>query len=243
CQVPMTHPLLTGLSRIINGEDAVTASWPWQVSLRTGFHFCWGSLISENWVVTAAHCILSRTSDMVVAREFDQGSDAEDTQVLKIAQVFKNPKFNRFTLNIAITLLKLAASAMCLPTEADDFPAGMARLLVLITHPALSGTHTLDRLQRAALSLLTVIDLMVCAGARGASSFICDSGGPLFCQKDGVSTLVGIVSWSSSTCSTSSPRVYTRITKLMPRCGRSWRPSEPQAHPCLLADPAPTKPP
>lgn len=40
-------------------------------------------------------------------------------------QVFKNPKFNRFTLNIAITLLKLAASAMCLPTEADNFPAGM----------------------------------------------------------------------------------------------------------------------
>lgn len=43
-----------------------------------------------------------------------------------------------------------------------------------------------------------------------------DSGGPLVCQKDGAWTLVGIVSWGSGTCSTSSPGVYARVTKLMP---------------------------
>ncbi|XP_070253832.1 chymotrypsinogen 2 isoform X2 [Myotis yumanensis] len=133
CGVPAIHPVLSGLSRIVNGEDAVPGSWPWQVSLqdKTGFHFCGGSLISEDWVVTAAHCGV-RTSHLVVAGEFDQGSDAEDTQVLKIAKVFKNPKFNMFTVNNDITLLKLATparfsktvSAVCLPDEADDFPAG-----------------------------------------------------------------------------------------------------------------------
>lgn len=37
------------------------------------------------------------------------------------------------------------------------------------------------------------------------------------CQKDGAWTLVGIVSWGSSTCSTSTPGVYARVTKL-----REW---------------------
>ena len=42
-----------------------------------------------------------------------------------------------------------------------------------------------------------------------------DSGGPLVCQKNGAWTLVGIVSWGSSTCSTSSPGVYARVTQLV----------------------------
>ncbi|MBW02083.1 Chymotrypsinogen B2, partial [Eschrichtius robustus] len=134
CGVPAIDPVLSGLSRIVNGEDAVPGSWPWQVSLQdsTGFHFCGGSLISEDWVVTAAHCGV-KTSDLVVAGEFDQGSDAENIQVLKIAKVFKNPKFNMLTVRNDITLLKLATPArfsetvspVCLPSANDDFPAGM----------------------------------------------------------------------------------------------------------------------
>lgn len=44
-----------------------------------------------------------------------------------------------------------------------------------------------------------------------------DSGGPLVCQKDNAWTLVGIVSWGSSRCSTSTPAVYARVTEL-----RGW---------------------
>lgn len=42
-----------------------------------------------------------------------------------------------------------------------------------------------------------------------------DSGGPLVCKKNGAWTLVGIVSWGSSTCSTSTPAVYARVTALI----------------------------
>uniref|UniRef100_A0A8D2JCD6 chymotrypsin n=1 Tax=Varanus komodoensis TaxID=61221 RepID=A0A8D2JCD6_VARKO len=230
CGIPAIQPTLSGYARIVNGEEAVPGSWPWQVSLQdsTGFHFCGGSLISEDWVVTAAHC---NVSHLVVLGEFDQRHPGEDVQIVKIAQ---NPKYNMFTIRNDITLLKLATpvklrrqvSPVCLPKATDVFPEGMTCVTTGwgLTNPT---GNILALLQQVALPLLSnegckkywgnrIADVMICAGAAGASSCMGDSGGPLVCQKDGVWKLVGIVSWGSSRCSPSIPGVYARVTELLP---------------------------
>jgi secreted trypsin-like serine protease len=43
--------------QIVNGEDAVLGQFPWQAYiLIDSMYICGGSLILEDWVLTAAHC-------------------------------------------------------------------------------------------------------------------------------------------------------------------------------------------
>uniref|UniRef100_A0A8B9N4U0 chymotrypsin n=1 Tax=Accipiter nisus TaxID=211598 RepID=A0A8B9N4U0_9AVES len=228
CGVPAIAPVIPGYNRIVNGEPAVPGSWPWQVSLQVSAQGEAGAIV----VPGAQHLLVPRTTDTVVVGAYDQASPSPDEQKLTIE---KNPKFNMLTIRDDITLLKLATPArlsarvspVCLPQPTDDFPGGMTCVTTGwgLTDP--NGT-ALSLLQQAALPLLTnpqckqywgyrIADVMVCAGADGASSCMGDSGGPLVCQKDGVWNLVGIVSWGSSTCDPNMPGVYARVTKL-----RNW---------------------
>uniref|UniRef100_A0A3Q2PKG2 chymotrypsin n=1 Tax=Fundulus heteroclitus TaxID=8078 RepID=A0A3Q2PKG2_FUNHE len=238
CGVPAIPPRVTGYARIVNGEKAVPHSWPWQVSLQqsTGFHFCGGSLINENWVVTAAHCNV-RTYHRVVAGEHDRSSFSnEDVQVLKPAQVFTHPSWNPSTINNDIALIKLATPArlgsnvspVCLAESTDNFAPDSTCVTSGWGLTRYNALNTPSKLQQAALPLLSnsdckqhwgsnISDVMICAGGAGATSCMGDSGGPLVCEKDNAWTLVGIVSWGSSRCSTTTPAVYARVTEL-----RGW---------------------
>ncbi|KAG1947551.1 trypsin-1 [Pimephales promelas] len=45
--------------KIVGGFECTKNGVPYQVSLNSGYHFCGGSLISNLWVVSAAHCYKS----------------------------------------------------------------------------------------------------------------------------------------------------------------------------------------
>ncbi|XP_056383386.1 chymotrypsinogen A-like [Hyla sarda] len=237
CGVPSIKPIVSGYARVVNGENAVSGSWPWQVSLQdnTGFHFCGGSLINSLWVVTAAHCGVT-TSHRVILGEYDRSSSAEPIQTKTISRVFRHPSYSSFTTANDITLLKLSSAAsfnnrvapVCIAASADVFNGGERCVTTGWGYVNAATQTTPSKLQQVSLPLLSntecqrywgtkIQNTMICAGASGASSCMGDSGGPLVCQRNGAWTLAGIVSWGSSTCATSSPGVYARVTVL-----RSW---------------------
>ncbi|KAJ1081817.1 hypothetical protein NDU88_001991 [Pleurodeles waltl] len=231
CGIPAIPPVVKDYNRIINGHNAVPHSWPWQVSLQyNNFHFCGGSLINENWVITAAHCDVIPGLDVAVLGEQDRNSNAENVQVIPISKTIMNPEYTQ-VVSTDVALLKLASPAqlnkhvspVCLPVPGDDFPADMKCVTSGWGRPNLNSNAGAIILQQVALPIVSekeckaqwgsmVTDSMICAGAAGASSCHGDSGGPLVCQAGEPWMLVGIVSWGSSSCNVNYPAVYARVT-------------------------------
>lgn len=69
------------VGKIVGGVNARPLEFPWQISLRTvsnngyWYHTCGGSLINNQWVLTAAHCVQKNPDpDMyqVIAGEHDR---------------------------------------------------------------------------------------------------------------------------------------------------------------------------
>ncbi|XP_067458847.1 chymotrypsin A-like isoform X1 [Thunnus thynnus] len=235
CGTPAIPPDISGYSDIVNGEEARPHSWPWQVSLQKckGFHFCGGSLINQNWVVTAAHCSV-RWSTRVVLGAHNLNSSTEDVQVIGVGKVFTHPEYNKTRRwNNDIQLIKLASPAqinrrvspVCVAETRDNFPAGITCMATGWGRTSGNGKPA-TRLQQAALRLWTnekcsffgsITSNMICVGGNGACACKGDSGGPLVCQKAGAWTLVGVTSFGRGDCNPMMPRVNARVTAL-----RAW---------------------
>jgi len=139
CGVPAIPPDTS--SNIIGGKDAIPYSWPWQVVLCKKFLFgcqlsCGGTLISDQWIMTAAHCVRNNPPPSIFRIKlgvFNQTrSDEIGEQVLEITEIHVHPKFNvgdgKIPPTYDIALLKLKnpvqftdhISPVCLPKKQNE---------------------------------------------------------------------------------------------------------------------------
>ncbi|XP_064186306.1 complement factor D isoform X3 [Anguilla rostrata] len=103
---------------ITGGEEATAHSRPYMASLQLNKdsnykHECGGFLVAEQWVMTAAHCVLEGKDGMRIVLGAHSLTEADDLkQNFAVAEVFSHTEFNRDNYDNDIALLKLDRAAL-----------------------------------------------------------------------------------------------------------------------------------
>ncbi|CAC5412270.1 Plasminogen,Chymotrypsin-like protease CTRL-1,Chymotrypsin-like elastase family member 2B,Chymotrypsinogen 2,Chymotrypsinogen B2,Chymotrypsin-like elastase family member 2A,Transmembrane protease serine 11C,CUB and peptidase domain-containing protein 1,Trypsin,Anionic trypsin-2,Chymotrypsin-like elastase family member 3B,Anionic trypsin,Plasma kallikrein,Chymotrypsinogen B,Chymotrypsin A [Mytilus coruscus] len=220
-------------TRIVHGSEAEHNRWPWQASLQTpsDFHFCGGSLIHEQWVVTAAHC-LDGSEMKVVLGEHDRSiAQGPEVTVGVIKQILHEGYSEGAPYPNDIALLKLETPVQltdeirtaCIPSAGESFTTEDNCWISGWGDTKDTGDETkLHELKKTITDNPTcankwgaeyIIDTHICVGNGDKGACNGDSGGPLSCQKDKW-YLAGATSWGYNGCQTEGyPNVYTRVSE------------------------------
>ncbi|XP_038565935.1 transmembrane protease serine 9-like isoform X2 [Micropterus salmoides] len=231
-------------TRIVGGQVASAGSWPWQASLQTstGFHFCGGTLINNDWVMTAAQCCSSSgvsTSTLVVSLGLQSLQGSNPNQVSRtVSQIIIHPNFNSGTFENDICLLKLSSPVtfttyiqpVCLAATGSTFYKGTVSWATgwgnVGSGVSLPFPQNLMEVQLPivgnrectctyGVSLIT--NNKMCTGFSAGGKDVCqgDGGGPLVSKQGGRWIQAGIVSFTSSKgCAQPNiPSGYTRVSQ------------------------------
>ncbi|KAJ0063954.1 hypothetical protein NL108_014468, partial [Boleophthalmus pectinirostris] len=127
----------SSVSRIIGGQVSESGEWPWQVTLHyKGSHVCGGVLISEIFVLTAAHCFPSTDEFSQIATNWAVYAGVVTLDKLpqphQVAVIILSENYDSNTNDQDIALLKLATPVefsdtvhpACLPTYDQQWAHG-----------------------------------------------------------------------------------------------------------------------
>ncbi|XP_072398643.1 trypsin-1-like [Diabrotica undecimpunctata] len=202
--------------RIFGGRETSIEKHPWIVSLQDSKrHFCGGSLINDDTVLTAAHCIIGDSDSFHVVAGTSHWADKGST--LKIKNITQHEKWMKpGSKYYDIAIIKLAEKVkfsdkiktILLPEQDTKVPVGTA--LVVAGWGYITTNGPISNILKETTVSVTKSDSERLIHAGDKKSGICeaDSGGPL--ELNG--TLVGILSFGPILCDENQPPArYTNV--------------------------------
>jgi secreted trypsin-like serine protease len=226
------------LQRIIGGYEAVEDRYSYAVSLQGPLgHFCGGSLIARDVILTAAHCQGMAQSAVLGRHDLDEYFDGE---VFAIRAELPHPEYNEILHNNDFMLIFLEGHSTAediVPVRLNSDPsvpaAGRDVTVVGWGDTDISEVEDMsDVLMKVVVSVVPndecdavegsgytyrgqITKSMLCAWADGRDSCQGDSGGALVIRGgSGRSDVqVGIVSWGAGCAFKRFPGIYARVSQ------------------------------
>ncbi|XP_015520032.2 trypsin-1 [Neodiprion lecontei] len=223
--------------RIVGGEDAAIEEVPYQVSLQVfGSHICGGAIISDTWILTAAHCMVYPRRWFTVRAGSTVSSIGGTRTSLSSVVSHASYSSNRWGIPINDIALLQLASALTLDSTrqpislyAVDEEATVGSIAVITGWGTLTEGGSASRtLQTVSVPIISKADCnsaysvwgglpdgQICAAYPEGGKDACqgDSGGPLAIS----GRLAGVVSWGNGCARAGWPGVYTEVASY-----RSW---------------------